>query len=1234
MRGRRTKWIFGTDHASIATQRQVERELERLGTSREELGREAFLERDVELARALRRDDRRAVQAPRRLVRLRRRALHARRALRRGGARRVRRAVRARPTSTATTTWSTGIPGIGSAISDLEVEEREETDTLYSIAYPLADGSGEIVVATVRPETMLADTRGRGEPRRRALRAAGRARGRSCRSSGGGCRSSPTSYVKPDFGTGALKITPGHDPNDFEIGRRHGLAELSVIGEDGRMTDAAGERFAGLTRAEARARRSSPSSRRAGALRGSRALHARGPVLASLRRADRAADLAAVVHADGRAGGAGDRRGARRARRASTRIAGRASTSTGWRTSGPWCVSRQLWWGHRLPVYYCDACEETYVARERARALRRLRRAAAPGRGRARHVVLERAVAVRDARLAGADRRAARLLPDRRARHGARHHLPLGRADDHDGDRVHRRGPVRRRLRALGDPGARRAADVEVAGHRHRPARGDRPQRRRRRALRPARDVLDAGRPLQRREGRAGRARSRTSSSTPRASCCSSLGERRPAPAAPAPTAVEDRWILSRLARAERELAPRIERYDFARAAQALYDFVYGELCDWYIELVKARLADAASCARRCATCCGGRCCSRTRSCRSSPRSSGRTCARTARGCSPGTVREPRPSDGASTTQAEAGARAGDRGDAGAAALARRGRGGARGARSRRGWTRTARRAAALLARIARLELRGDGGEGARERSRSPGGVDRDPRGRRPRGARGAPSSASARSSTAEIARVRGEARQRGVRRQRARRRWSPPSARSSSELRARARGAVMQRPASGARSAGRAEDAERHLLGARALRHALRARPHAPADDRARAADACPTRPIHVVGTNGKSSTTRMIAALLERHGLRTGCFTSPHLLSYRERIRIGERDIAPERFARGDRADGRGGRARRPHGGRAGRRRHPVRAADRRARSCEFARGGRRRRGARGGARRPLRRDQHRRLARRRADQRRARAHALPRADGARTSRSRSSTSCGPARRSCSAPGPTRTALAVARTTAAERGATLVDRAAARSRLQLRADGAYQHRNFAAAAAAAQAFLGRELDARRRSPAAAAAVVVPGRFEVHDGPAGDVFDGAHNDGGIEALAESLPAFLAGRRLVVVVSILDDKDAGGHAAAAARALRRGRLRPRCSSPRALPAATLASLAGQLGGERGHAVADPHARAGARARARGTGRRRARDRLDLPDRRPAAPAGRAAGLDPVNDAKRPVAAAR
>src|SRR5437764_435224 len=132
-------------------------------------------------------------------------------------------------------------PGSRSAICDLEVEEREVTDELFQIAYPLADGDGEIVVATVRPETMLADTAvavNPGDERYRDLV------GRTAILPLVG-RELPIiadEYVKPEFGTGALKITPGHDPNDFEIGRRHGLEQISVIGEDGRITEAAPER--------------------------------------------------------------------------------------------------------------------------------------------------------------------------------------------------------------------------------------------------------------------------------------------------------------------------------------------------------------------------------------------------------------------------------------------------------------------------------------------------------------------------------------------------------------------------------------------------------------------------------------------------------------------------------------------------------------------------------------------------------------------------------------------------------------------------------------------------------------------------------------------------------------------------------------------------------------------------------------------------------------------------------
>jgi valyl-tRNA synthetase len=358
-RGRRTKFILGTDHAGIATQVQVERQLVRDGTSREEIGRERFVERvwrwrerygssivdrlkqlgasfDYEEERFTLDQDYAAAVIKVFIELYQRGYIHRDHYL---------------------VNWD---PGSGSAISDLEVEEREEIDTLYSIAYPLADGDGEVVVATVRPETLLGDVAVAVHPDdERYARLIGREV--LLPLSGRRLPIIADDYVKPEFGTGALKITPGHAPTDFEIGRRHDLPVISVIGEDGRMTADAGERFAGLTVSRGedgggrRAAGRGPAARRT-------AVQARGSVLTALWPADRAADLAAVVHADGRAGAPGDRR-----RQAHGKVRFFPERWGGvyldWMEEiRPWCISRQLWWGHRLPVYYCDACEETYVA--------------------------------------------------------------------------------------------------------------------------------------------------------------------------------------------------------------------------------------------------------------------------------------------------------------------------------------------------------------------------------------------------------------------------------------------------------------------------------------------------------------------------------------------------------------------------------------------------------------------------------------------------------------------------------------------------------------------------------------------------------------------------------------------------------------------------------------------------------------------------------------------------------
>jgi dihydrofolate synthase/folylpolyglutamate synthase len=330
----------------------------------------------------------------------------------------------------------------------------------------------------------------------------------------------------------------------------------------------------------------------------------------------------------------------------------------------------------------------------------------------------------------------------------------------------------------------------------------------------------------------------------------------------------------------------------------------------------------------------------------------------------------------------------------------------------------------------------------------------------------------------------------------------------------------------------------------------------------------AIPFPTVHIVGTNGKSSTTRMIAALLERHGLRTGCFTSPHLLSYRERIRIGEREIEPEHFA-AEIA-------------------RTVNAADLVDRSqgdpsdrvTQFE---------------LLTAAALAEFARERVDVGVLEAGLGGRFDatnvvgspvvvltnvGLEHTRYLGPTITHIAREKLAVVRPGATlvvgpqlhpdALALVEETVAEQSATLVVVADdADGAVSLRARGAYQRRNFAVACAAARALLGRQLDGGAVADAAAT-VTVPGRFEVREGAPTVILDTAHNPGAIAALVESLPEVVAGRRLVTIVSILDDKDAATMLALLAEhsdAL----VTTASASSRALPAATLSSLAEQVG---------------------------------------------------------------
>jgi valyl-tRNA synthetase len=592
MRGARTKWILGTDHAGIATQRQVEKRLQAMGTSREALGREEFaeavwewreefggqiIEQFKRLGAQLDYDDERftmddayvrAVQKV--FVDLYEQGLIYR--------------------DTYMVNWD---PGLRSAISDLEVEDREGVaDTLYSIAYPLADGGGEVVVATVRPETMLADTAVAVHPhddryrdlvgREVVLPLVGRR-----------LRVITDDYVKTDFGTGCLKITPGHDPNDFEIGRRHGLPEVSVIGEDGRMTAEAGQ-FAGLTVDEARTAVVAALDAQ-GAIRATEEYVHTVPY--SQRSGERVEPLISLqwfMRMDELAEPAAE---AVRSGRIRIHPESQSRRYLDWLAEiRPWCISRQLWWGHQIPVWYRD--DERYVGAEPP-----------VGDGWVRDPdVLDtwfssglwpfatlgwpedtpalRAFYPTDVLSTARD--ILFLWVARMVMLGLRFTGDIPFADVYihsviqapDGRRMSKSLGTGVDPLALIEGGPRPEAFPQGGDF---PAYGADAVRFGLLAMSSSQDVRFSEEKIAQGQALVNKLFNATRFALLQ------IGDEELAPE-PRPRTVEDRWILSRLEAAGADMRERVDGFDFAKAALGLYDFVYGELCDWYLEMVKPRL--------------------------------------------------------------------------------------------------------------------------------------------------------------------------------------------------------------------------------------------------------------------------------------------------------------------------------------------------------------------------------------------------------------------------------------------------------------------------------------------------------------------------------------------------------------------------------------------------------------------------------------------------------------------
>ena len=597
MQGRESLWLPGTDHAGIATQNVVERQLAAEGKSRHDLGRERFVQRVWEWVRETGGTILEQLRAIGSSADWSRTCF----TLDPGPSRAVREVfVRLYEKDLVyrdnyIVNWC---PRCATALANEEVDHEEVDGKLYHLRYPLVGAEGYVVVATTRPETMLGDTAVAVHPKDHRHRDLIGKRVRLPLTQ----REIPIiadEFVDPEFGTGIVKVTPAHDPNDFEIGRRHDLPQVDIFNPDATLSDQAPERFRGMDRFEARAAVVSALTEEGLLVRVEDHRHSVGHCYRCHTPIEPRVSLQWFVRMKPLAGPA-----LQAYRDGEVRFVPEhwSGVYEHWLENvRDWCISRQIWWGHRIPVWYCRSCDATLVQREDPT---RCSECGSPE--------LEQDPDVLDTWFSSwlwpfttlgwpaETRDLAAFYPGHTlvtapeilffwvARMIMAGLEFMGEVPFHD---VYMHGTARDHLgrrmsKSLGN-GIDPLEVVNLYG-------AD--------ALRfTLMNGLGVGADLQLNyqdlEGTFHVGRNFGNKIWNAARLSLPHLKEEPVPPLPARDQMElsDRWILSRLSRTVREVTESLERFRLHEAAGAGYRFFWNELCDWYLELIKSRLYDESS---------------------------------------------------------------------------------------------------------------------------------------------------------------------------------------------------------------------------------------------------------------------------------------------------------------------------------------------------------------------------------------------------------------------------------------------------------------------------------------------------------------------------------------------------------------------------------------------------------------------------------------------------------------